>query len=400
MSLQTFEVSGFKSIRGAKIDLRPLNVLIGGNGAGKTNLIRAFELLRAVVGQRLGEHVLATGGADVLLHRGAKVTDTLKLAATFETNRTHNAYEVELMPVPGDRLAVREERGAFQPPGHPRPSAYQLGPGTESSLKGQAKTGANARHILQTVSRWQVFHFHDTSPLAKVKQYAAVEDNDALRPDAANLAPFLYRLQQTEPAAYQRIVATVRRIAPFFKNFQLRASPLRPNSMLLEWTEVGSDGYFNAHALSDGTLRFICLATLLLQPDPPSVILIDEPELGLHPRRPSCWRAHAERLDDPSAHRLDAVGHARQPAPARGPPDRRPRGRGLDVPAAHGRGRSLLAGRVRAGRALGEGRARGNARPMKRGLILVEGQTERRSSMTSSPPTWSTTGWRCRQPLS
>lgn len=284
MSLQTFEVSGFKSIRGAKIDLRPLNVLIGGNGAGKTNLIRAFELLRAVVGQRLGEHVLARGGADVLLHRGAKVTDTLKLAATFETNRTHNAYEVELMPVPGDRLAVREELGAFQTPSYPRPYKYRLGPGTESSLKEHAKTGANARHILQTVSRWQVFHFHDTSPLAKVKQYAAVEDNDALRPDAANLAPFLYRLQRTEPAAYQRIVATVRRIAPFFKDFQLRASPLRPDSMLLEWTEVGSDGYFNAHALSDGTLRFICLATLLLQPDPPSVILIDEPELGLHPQ--------------------------------------------------------------------------------------------------------------------
>ena len=58
---------------------------------------------------------------------------------------------------------------------------------------------------------------------------------------------------------------------------------MNPEKIRLEWEEHGSDTFFDTSALSDGTLRFICLATLLLQPNLPSVVLIDEPELGLHP---------------------------------------------------------------------------------------------------------------------
>jgi predicted ATPase len=84
---------------------------------------------------------------------------------------------------------------------------------------------------------------------------------------------------------YRNIVETIRLVAPFFDDFVLRPSPLNPDKIRLEWREKGSDAYFNAHALSDGTLRFISLATLLLQPPDqlPTTILLDEPELGLHP---------------------------------------------------------------------------------------------------------------------
>lgn len=187
------------------------------------------------------------------------------------------------MPVPSDTLAIGEERGSFTSPRFSRPYEYVMEAGSESTLAGEAKEGKNAQYLLTTMARWQLFHFHDTSPQARVKQLADIDDNDALRPDAANLAPFLWRLQQRHPASYAEIRDTIRRIAPYFRDFRFRELPRSPGKMLLEWEEVGNDGYYTAHALSNGTLRFMCLATLLLQPDPPSIIIIDEPELGLHP---------------------------------------------------------------------------------------------------------------------
>lgn len=110
-----------------------------------------------------------------------------------------------------------------------------------------------------------------------------IDDNPTLRDDAANLAPVLYRMARTDQPAYQRVVKTVRLVAPFFEDFRLEPRRLNPEEIKLEWKERGSDAYFDAHALSDGTLRFICLVTMLLQPERPSVFVIDEPELGLHP---------------------------------------------------------------------------------------------------------------------
>ncbi|OAD18892.1 hypothetical protein THIOM_005498 [Candidatus Thiomargarita nelsonii] len=90
-------------------------------------------------------------------------------------------------------------------------------------------------------------------------------------------------LKNRYPLNYQNIIEAVRLVAPFFDDFRLQPSRLNPEKIKLEWQHVGSDRYFNAHSFSDGTLRFICLATLLLQPELPAIILLDEPELGLHP---------------------------------------------------------------------------------------------------------------------
>ena len=79
------------------------------------------------------------------------------------------------------------------------------------------------------------------------------------------------------------IEETVKLIAPYFDRFVLEPDALNEERIRLEWMEVGSDKMFNANHLSDGTLRMICLTTLLLQPNPPDTIIIDEPELGLHP---------------------------------------------------------------------------------------------------------------------
>jgi len=118
-----------------------------------------------------------------------------------------------------------------------------------------------------------------------MRKTGKVDDNHFLRPDGSNLASFLYYLQETQQESYGLIRRTIQRLAPFFDDFRLQPLRLKPDDIKLEWRHRNSDQYFDASSLSDGTLRFIVLATLFLQPAiyRPSAILVDEPELGLHP---------------------------------------------------------------------------------------------------------------------
>ena len=144
---------------------------------------------------------------------------------------------------------------------------------------------AAIQDVRMHLDSWRVYHLHDTSSTSPIKKTADVDDNRFLRHDGANLAAFLYFLHQKHEDSYDLIRRTVRLVAPFFDDFQLQPQALNQDKIRLEWWHVGSDAYFDASSLSDATLRLIVLATLLLQPMPlrPSVILLDEPELGLHP---------------------------------------------------------------------------------------------------------------------
>ncbi|MFP2925407.1 AAA family ATPase [Pyxidicoccus sp. 3LG] len=280
-TLDRIEIEGFKSIRQMALDLRPVNVLIGANGAGKSNFIGVFTLLQRMMEGRLQLYVAQSGGADSLLYFGRKQTSELRLTLRYRPDGTY--YAATLLPSDVDSLIFGEENYGVE-------KAFSIhsdgfGTQTESSLlaglPGQA--GHDKQQVHRVLAGVRVYHFHDTSSGAKVKQTQDLNDNEALRSDASNLASFLYLLKLKHPDSYRRIVATVRLAAPFFDDFRLRPSPFNEQKLLLEWSERSSDAYFNAHALSDGTLRFICLATLLLQPEPPPLIIIDEPELGLHP---------------------------------------------------------------------------------------------------------------------
>lgn len=277
--LDRIQISGFKSIGSIDLTLNSLNVLIGANGAGKSNFISVFDLLNQIVMRRLQLFVGKAGGADALLHFGRKTTEEIVIHTYFGPN----AYEIRLTSTAQDTLIFSKEvaYGNLELFDHP------LGSGHKETLLSAATRRlehiSNADVILEDLNSWKVYHFHDTSDNAPVKQTGDIDDNALLRADAANLAAFLYLLQEKHPEHYERIVKTVRLAAPFFDDFVLRPSPLNPGKILLEWREVNSDAYFNVHALSDGTLRFICLATLLLQPQLPTTIIIDEPELGLHP---------------------------------------------------------------------------------------------------------------------
>jgi predicted ATPase len=282
MKLDHIEVSGFKSIRELKLDLGSLNVLIGANGSGKSNFITLFEALNHIVEGRFQLFVAKAGGAESFLYYGQKATNKIQIKLKFG----RNAYECTLVPTVNDTLVFDEENCYYHYPGFAQPYKRLIGSGKKESGLETAATFSPMNvvaYVLETLKDWRVYHFHDTSESAPVKKSRDINDNIYLRPDASNLAAFLYLLKRTKSEYYKAIRDTVRLVAPFFDDFLLRPNPENENMIRLEWREKGSDFPFQAYHLSDGTLRFVCLATLLLQPQLPSTILIDEPELGLHP---------------------------------------------------------------------------------------------------------------------
>lgn len=279
LRLHHIGVAGYRSIRRQKIELRDLNVFIGANGSGKSNFLGVFRLLNELADERLQLFISRAGGADQILHFNRKVTDKLDVHLWFE----NVIYICTLVPTDDDSLVF--EREVIKPHGIGDQSR-RVGQ-RETQLKegfaGISPVREEARLVMEVLKNWRVYHFHDTSSSAAVKQSGDLHDNLFLRPDAGNLAAFLYRLQETQPEAFRNMTNVVRMAAPFFASFQLQPDRLNPEKIRLEWRDRASDAYFNAHSLSDGTLRFICLATLLLQPELPSTVLLDEPELGLHP---------------------------------------------------------------------------------------------------------------------
>jgi predicted ATPase len=273
--LSQLKIDGYKSIRECELDMGCLNVLIGANGAVKSNFIGFFKLIATLLDHRLQSLVGKAGGPDALLHFGRKTTDLL----TGELYFGNNGYKFSLEPTNDNRLMFHRE------------ALWWNVSGDKGVCSGHFESQANEHQsgikefTLPVMRGWRVFHFHDTSDSARVKQTHRIQDNEYLREDGANLAAFLYRLQKHHLASYKRIVKSIQLVAPFFGDFFLRPTTDNPDFIQLEWTEKNQDIPFKASELSDGTLRFILLATLMLQPEDyiPSAIIVDEPELGLHP---------------------------------------------------------------------------------------------------------------------
>lgn len=277
--LKRITVRGFKSIRALEeFELRGLNVLIGPNGAGKSNLISLFRMLAELSEGRLQLYVQEQDGPDALLYGGRKRTPQMDAEFYF----AKNGYQITLKPS-GERLIFSRESTWFS--GEYRgPSSHSLGSGHDETRLPEAAHDTFAGYVRRALSSWRVYHFHDTSTAAAVRQAASTRDNLRLKPDGGNLAPFLRMLREQHEDHYTRIVETVRMAAPFFRDFVYRKDA--GERLELEWHHNSDpDTVWGPRQLSDGTLRFICLATLLLQPWhlQPDTILLDEPELGLHP---------------------------------------------------------------------------------------------------------------------
>lgn len=281
MTLQKIQIKNFKSIKEATLSLQSFNLLLGANGAGKSNFVQFFQLVKQLYDKRLQVYVVSRGKADSFLHHGSQYSDSLSGGLVFkgEKDGQANTYQFKLIPSNSGNLIIETEQYGYK-----KAKAWKLkkNNGLEESQIGGSSEERN--QVMKTcLNSLKVYHFHDTSRSSKLKQSNKLKDNRVLREDGSNLAAILYRIQQKSPFHLKLIVKTIQSVTPFFESFDLKPDVLDDNYIDLVWREKSSNKYFNAHDFSDGTLRFIALATLLLQPDIPPIVIIDEPELGLHP---------------------------------------------------------------------------------------------------------------------
>jgi len=263
--IDSVKIEGYKSILSQHIELRSMNVVLGGNGVGKSNLLSVFPFFRKIIQSRDWEYS-HTVDASRLLYMGRKVTDKIRLSFHF-TNSWLNLMNIELKDV-DNSLRVKS---LFVDENERIVSSF-----------GQTKE-ANVDRLRDLVDQFWVHHFQDTGDKSSYRATSRVSDSRFLRADGSNLASVLYRIRTSDPSLFRRIEDVIHETTPSFRCFDLMPDPFNEEYIRLLWHPVGEDVLFDEFQLSDGTLRLMSLFTLLLQPKLPSLILIDEPEIGLHP---------------------------------------------------------------------------------------------------------------------
>lgn len=285
--IKSLEIRGYKSVsfdNPLSITFGDINILLGANGAGKSNIISFFKMLSYMMSGRFEEYVARTGSNQTFLHFGSKKTPLITAKLKFENSRAYDEYSFTLATATPNRLIIKDETITYEKKDNKyTPKTIQLKSNfTESGLVDRKdKIAMTIRNILDRGCK--VYQFHDSSAEGPLRQASPVNSANYLQAEGNNLASFLYLLKQDYPDEYRRIVSYVKMIVPQFRDFYLDP---KNNYVSLNWVDTSLNDYvFNSNQLSDGSIRFIALATLLLQPADtiPGVIIIDEPELGLHP---------------------------------------------------------------------------------------------------------------------
>ena len=289
--IKKVSIRGFRSLACVEnLELPQLTVLIGANGSGKSNLFRFFEMLSYSLKSRgLQKFVMDHGGGDDQLFRGARTTPRLEAEVTLDTDQGSNEYRMVLTHVATDTLAFAEEAYRFSR--HDRDGTAEWihlpMPARESGLPDAAAdkhqlAQLTARTILYLLRNCATYQFHDTSAKASLNMRWDESETAYLRSDGGNLAPVLLHLSREHPQRYRFIIRQIQRVLPVFEDFELEPTN---GKVMLRWRAKGSDKAFGPHLTSDGSLRLFCLFTLLNLPGDmlPNVVMIDEPELGLHP---------------------------------------------------------------------------------------------------------------------
>lgn len=280
--MDSIHIQGYKSIRDATIELRPINILIGGNGSGKSNFLSFFEFLNRIGEMRLQYYVALNGGMEKMLHKGPNVTKNIISRITFpskiSTEKSLSYYEFELAMGTSYFVFAKEYIGYLGenlPQNIAKPNLASGGPEAAVSII----NGFQISGLLPAIIK---YHFHDTGKNSPFSQSSHIQ-NDIyfLYEDGRNIAAYLYSIKQKEPLVYKRILNIIQSVAPYFSDFYLE--PNENSFIWLQWRDKYSETIYGATDLSDGTIRFIALTILFIQPKLPATIIIDEPELGLHP---------------------------------------------------------------------------------------------------------------------
>ena len=289
--IESVSIRGFRSLADFSISEMPnASVLIGANGSGKSNFIRFFEMVSWMLRYRgLAEFIERQGGADDQLFGGNRTTPRMEAEISLRTDKGRNDYGFALSYAHPDRFFLGDERFRFS-----RAGRSAEAPWVELESSHRQAAIVHARHsrldvnattasvIVGLLKDCSPFQFHDTSDDSNFKKRWDVEDNNHLHSHSGNLAAMLHRLEQEDSRRYETICRHIDRVLPVFDRFAIEPSY---GKVSLRWKAKGTDKTIGAHLTSDGSLRFFALVTLLNLPPEmlPSVVLLDEPELGLHP---------------------------------------------------------------------------------------------------------------------
>jgi len=288
--IHSVSIKNFKSIKHLEdFKLGMITILIGANGVGKSNFISFFNFLKQIATKNLQNHISSQSGFDKVLFNNRTINE-LKGIIEFENNKEKNRYYFKIEPSGTQRAYFSEEKVGYWTgakwyehsnisSGLPETSLDDI-ISESRRLKGYPGIGGYVKDRLKS---YEVYHFHDTSDKSPMKAMSKMIDVWRFDKNAANIAPFLKNIQEKHPRNYFKIVKSIKSIAPFFDDFILVEDPFAHGYIQLLWKAKGSDEPMYPFQLSDGTLRMIALTTLLLQPNLPETIIIDEPELGLHP---------------------------------------------------------------------------------------------------------------------
>ena len=279
------EIKGFKSISTKKplvLDFCDVTILLGANGSGKSNIISFFRMLNYMMTGALQKFVARSGSNQNFLHYGSKITPSLSGRIKFQKDNAIGAYSFELSQASGEKLIISSEEVSWQKEGESKPFSTPVASDYKESglVDNQGLTETIVRTLLQNCKAYQ---FHDSSATGPLRQASRINTAQYLQSEGNNLASFLYYLKNNYEKEYKRIVSYVKMILPHFGDFYLEPEN---DYVRLNWKDdSGNDYVFSPDQFSDGSIRFIALATLLLQPEKtmPAMIIIDEPELGLHP---------------------------------------------------------------------------------------------------------------------
>ena len=274
--MKKIEIKGYKSIKDLSLGLRPINILIGANGSGKSNFLSFFEFLKNIYNNNLQEYVALRGGTDRFLFEGSKITNEIYAKLSFPNT---NAYSFVLKE--GDQSFIFTEEGLWYENNPFYPNRVDIANLTPESKLRYASI-ARAGYIRMYLEALEKYHFHDTSTNSPFNKDSNIEnDKYRLYDKGQNIAAYLYNILNENQTVYNLIVKTIQSIAPYFLNFVL--IPDQNGNIKLRWKSKYGSTIYGVTDLSDGTIRFIALTVLFMQPKLPQTIIIDEPELGLHP---------------------------------------------------------------------------------------------------------------------
>jgi predicted ATPase len=305
---EKLHIDGFRRLYEIDLKLKPLNVVIGANGSGKTSLLDVFLLLAASASGKLKETMSDLGGI------GANITNLM--AARGENERFVSfdlemgvsgykpiEYGLAIVPVgvgyriSGERLNQWRDNKSepfthihandgfvryFEPKtkkGFVRPNwDYDQ---AESALSQVPKMFQEPEEFRNRLASSTHYHVLDVSSRAPIRLPQQMRDAQLPGHDGEDLVSCLYTLRETDPDRFETIEATLRAGFPDFE--RLNFPPVAAGTLAMTWKDKTSKNPFFMHQLSEGTLRFLWLATLLQSPGLTAVTMIDEPEVSLHP---------------------------------------------------------------------------------------------------------------------